>query len=103
MAEKQKTERKADGEPEVVVQQNSTAKKRSVKKSAAQPERTQTLEEALAALQEVVGKMDREELGLEEAFQLYQDGMRLLRYCDEAVDRVEKELIVLEEGENDRV
>lgn len=50
-------------------------------------------------LQTVLEKLEDEEIGLEESFRLYQEGMKLLKYCNAAVDKVEKKLIVLEEGE----
>lgn len=47
----------------------------------------------------MIGKLEDEEIGLEESFRLYQEGMKLLKYCNTAIDKVEKKLIVLEEGE----
>lgn len=57
-----------------------------------------TLEQSMKELQAVIEKLEDEEIGLEEAFKLYQEGMKLLKYCNAAVDKVEKKLIVLEEG-----
>lgn len=57
-----------------------------------------TLEQSMKELQTVIEKLEDEEIGLEEAFKLYQEGMKLLKYCNAAVDKVEKKLIVLEEG-----
>jgi exodeoxyribonuclease VII small subunit len=58
---------------------------------------TKTLEQSMAELQAVIGQMEKEEIGLEESFRLYQEGMKLLKACNAAVDKVEKKLIVLEE------
>ena len=57
-----------------------------------------TLEQSMEELQEVLKKLEDEEIGLEESFRLYQEGMKLLKSCNAAVDKVEKKLIVLEEG-----
>ncbi len=59
---------------------------------------TKTLEQSMEELQAVLEKLEDEEIGLEESFRLYQEGMKLLKSCNAAIDKVEKKLIVLEEG-----
>jgi len=56
-----------------------------------------TLEQSMQELQVVLEQLENEELGLEESFQLYQQGMKLLKSCNAAVDKVEKQLIILSE------
>ena len=56
---------------------------------------TKTLEQNMAHLQEVLEKLEDDSLGLEESFLLYQEGTKLLKACNAAVDKVEKKLIVL--------
>ncbi len=58
---------------------------------------TKTLEKSMEQLQEILAKLEDEEIGLEASFQLYQEGMKLLKFCNTAVDKVEKKLIILEE------
>ncbi len=58
-----------------------------------------TLEASFDELNEIIGKLENEEISLEDSFKLYQDGMQLLKYCNSSIDKVEKQLIVL--GEND--
>ena len=58
---------------------------------------TKTLEKSMGELQEILEKLEDEELGLEASFQLYQEGKKLLKYCNTVIDKVEKKLIVLEE------
>lgn len=58
---------------------------------------TKTLEKSMEQLQEILAKLEDEEIGLEASFQLYQEGMKLLKSCNAAVDKVEKKLIILEE------
>ena len=61
-----------------------------------------TLEEAFDALEETVGRLESEELSLEEAFGAYERGMRLVKLCNEKIDRVEKRVRVLNaQGEID--
>ncbi len=56
-----------------------------------------TMEQAFDALQELLDKMDGEELPLEESFKLYEQGLKLVRACHDKLDTIEKQLIVLEE------
>lgn len=60
------------------------------------------LEEAFLALDETVMKLEQEDISLEESFAEYQKGMELLKKCNEAIDQVEKKVLVLnEKGETD--
>ncbi len=60
----------------------------------------QTLEELFDGLEEVVGAMEQPEVPLEESFRLYHRGMDLLKSCNDRLDRIEKEMLVLDdEGE----
>ena len=42
--------------------------------------------------------MESSELSLEQSFDLYKKGMDLLLQCNQAIDKVEKELLILEEN-----
>ncbi|MGN0507326.1 MAG: exodeoxyribonuclease VII small subunit [Lachnospiraceae bacterium] len=64
----------------------------------AEEEKQPSLEESMRALEEVMARMEEEELPLEQSFALYKQGMDLLMQCNMAVDKVEKELRILEEG-----
>ena len=60
----------------------------------------QTLEVAFEELNEIIGKLEKEDITLEESFYLYQEGMKLLKYCNNSIDRVEKQLIIIGENED---
>ena len=51
------------------------------------------------------GKMPRYLAGrqqaLEEAFKLYQEGVKLLKYCNGAIDKVEKKIIEIHGNEDE--
>lgn len=51
-----------------------------------------TIEQSLGELQELLERMQDPELPLEEAFALYERGMRLARSCSERIDAVEKKV-----------
>ena len=59
----------------------------------------QTLEESFDALEEILGELQSGELTLEESFKKYEEGMKLVKNCNEAIDKVEKRLVVINGGE----
>ncbi len=63
--------------------------------------RQPSLEESIKALEEIIVRMEEEELPLEQSFLMYKQGMDLLMQCNKAVDKVEKELKIIEEGGSD--
>ncbi len=61
-----------------------------------------TLEDAFARLDEMLEKLSDRDTALEESFQVYAEGTKLLKYCNDKLDRVEKKMLVLnEEGQLD--
>ncbi len=65
-------------------------------------EETMNLEEGFALLEEAVSKLEKEDISLEEAFTVYSQGMEVLKKCNEAIDMVEKKVLVInEKGETD--
>lgn len=61
-------------------------------------EETKSLVELERELEDILMQLEQDELDLETSFALYQKGMQLLKQCNAAVDTVEKQLIILEEG-----
>ena len=55
------------------------------------------LEELFGNLEEVIEKLEGEDVNLEESFRLYKEGMTLLKKCYAAIDTVEKKVLVLDE------
>ena len=58
----------------------------------------QTLEQTFEKLEETIGKLEQEDISLEESFRLYKEGMKLIKSCNERIDRVEKEVLKLNEN-----
>ena len=62
----------------------------------------ENLEEMFKDLEELIGKMENEEITLEQTFDLYNNGTELLKKCNLSIDEVEKKVLVLDEnGETD--
>ena len=55
------------------------------------------LEASFEELQGIINKLEDSSCTLEESFRLYSDGMKLLKDCSDAIDKVEKQVILLEE------
>ena len=53
------------------------------------------IEDAFLKLNAILARMDEEGVSLEESFRLYERGMKLIRYCNETIDTVEKKVKVL--------
>lgn len=54
-----------------------------------------TLEESFARLDGMMERLEDRELPLEEAFRLYQQGMELLKLCNDKIDTVEKKIQIM--------
>ena len=62
--------------------------------------KTESIEEMLSAIEDTVGKLSGDDLTLEEAFSLYEDGVKRVKTCQKAMEDVEKKMQVLtEDGE----
>ena len=57
-----------------------------------------TLEQNFERLEALVNQLSDEELSLEQAFSAYSQGIEVLRQCNEQIDRVEKKVLKLSEG-----
>ena len=68
------------------------------KKKADETVQEMTLEKSLEMLEQVMEELGSPELSLEESFAKYKQGMDLLLQCNQAIDKVEKELMILEEN-----
>jgi len=56
-----------------------------------------TLNEVFAELDQVMARMNEEQVSLEDSFNLYHQGMNLLKVCNDKIDTVEKKMLVLDE------
>lgn len=63
-----------------------------------QKEQELSLEELFENLEQVVSRLEGDEISLEESFQLYQKGMNLLKQCNTTIDTVEKKVQMLDEN-----
>ena len=55
------------------------------------------LEEAFDRIEALLSKLQDKDVTLEESFGLYQEGMGLLKLCNENIDHVEKQMLQIDE------
>lgn len=67
-------------------------------------EKEMKLEDAFENLNKIVEALEKSDVSLEDSFTLYQEGMKLLKNCNDSIDKVEKQLIILNEsGETNEI
>lgn len=54
------------------------------------------IEERFVELDKIVKELELGELTLEESFELYKKGMDMIKDCNKDIDKVEKQLIILQ-------
>ena len=58
-------------------------------------EKTQTLEERIAHLEQIVARMENADVSLDEAFELYKKGLDEVKSANDMVQGMEKAMLVL--------
>ena len=53
------------------------------------------VEETFAALDRIIGKLERGDGSLEDAFADYEEGMKLVKSCNEKIETIEKKILIL--------
>lgn len=72
-------------------------KQASEKSRESGQERQPSLEELFARLDAILNNMEDPDISLEDAFSLYEQGMKDIRSCNEKLDLVEKKMMVIAE------
>lgn len=57
-----------------------------------------SLEEAFGQVEKTIALLEEEDITLEASFKAYQEGMKLLQYCNEKIDKVEKQVLKINEN-----
>lgn len=69
-------------------------------KKTEEQQEMRSLEDNFSVLEELIEQLEAEDISLEEAFTAYSRGMRVLKQCNEQIDRVEKQVMKLNEEGN---
>lgn len=57
-----------------------------------------SLEENIKDIEVILEKMESGEISLEKSIELYKEGMALLNNCNDTLDKIEKELVIIKES-----
>ena len=60
--------------------------------------KAKSLEENFAILDKTITELEKEDVTLEEAFSLYESGMKLVSLCEKEIDTVEKKVLKISGG-----
>lgn len=58
----------------------------------------QSLEELFVKLEAVVNELEGDDLPLEQAFKLYEEGVKLTALCEREIDVIDKKVLLLSDG-----
>jgi exodeoxyribonuclease VII small subunit len=53
------------------------------------------IDDAFARLEEIIENMEKRDTSLEESFNLYKEGVLLVKECNDKLDKVEKEISII--------
>jgi len=56
------------------------------------------LEALFDRLNKIIEELEKPDISLEASFELYQEGVKLVKACNDSIDKVEKQLIILNEN-----
>lgn len=54
-----------------------------------------TIEQNFEKIEKTIERLEQEEISLEDAFAAYSEGMKLLKECNDQIDKVEKKVLKL--------
>jgi len=60
--------------------------------AAIKEEKAMTVEQAFAEIEKKIALLEKDDVSLEDSFRFYQEGMNLLKYCNDSIDQVEKKV-----------
>ena len=60
-----------------------------------------SIEGAFEQLEDIIEQLSAEEVSLSDSMNLYKKGVKLLDKCSQTLDKTQKEIIILQEGQND--
>lgn len=63
-------------------------------------EKKEKFEDALEKLEKIVSQLEEGEISLEESLKLFEEGIRLSRFCNQKLDEAEKRVEILIKGKD---
>lgn len=77
---------------------NDIIKEKETDKNTEKETEGLTIEETFARLDETIAQLESGDIPLEEALGAYEQGMKYIKACNDAIDRVEKKVMIIREN-----
>ncbi|MBO5458720.1 MAG: exodeoxyribonuclease VII small subunit [Lachnospira sp.] len=61
--------------------------------------KSQTLEQSFEKLEEIIRQLEDDNISLDDSFKKYNEGIKLIKSCNQQLDKVEKQIVVLNDKE----
>ena len=61
--------------------------------------KSQTIEQSFEKLDEILKSLEQPDISLDEALKIYNEGIKLVKNCNQQLEKVEKQIIVLSDKE----
>ncbi len=61
-------------------------------------DKTVSFEEAYKKLEEIAAKLESPEISLDESIALFEEGVKLSKYCSEVLEKAKQKIEILENG-----
>ena len=65
-------------------------------------EKEMTFEQAYKMLEEIANKLEGADVTLDESIKLFEEGVRLSKYCSLVLDKAKQKIEILEKGTDDK-
>ena len=62
-----------------------------------------SIEGAFEQLEDIIEQLSSEEISLSDSMDLYKKVVKILDKCSQTLDKTQKEIIILQEGQNDAI
>lgn len=63
--------------------------------------KTTTIEDSFTQLDDIIAQLESGSLSLDESFKKYNEGIKLIKTCNQQLDKVEKQIIVIDSKDED--
>ena len=61
-------------------------------------ENKKSVEESFNEIESIIAEMQKEDVTLDRSYELYNQGLTLIKECNEKLDSMEKQIKIIEEG-----
>ena len=61
------------------------------------------LEASMARLEEIVSEMENEQLPLDKALKLYEEGVKIVKKCSEELENAKRKIKILQQGKDSEI